>query len=229
MAVDAIDKWLQNPEFTSGVKIYRQFGKNAARLMFYEQKVYKLPALIKDIQAIRDTLNISTGNITSAKKEAFPAASVFKKENKKLPVHILEIKKAGDKAWKEARNLQSTILQQRSKKRRAEMAKRILELVPFAFEQWRNVDEYEKTGSLSFLLGKEKKEKSVNTMTLLELVAASKNIPGYITKFKNQLQNAKTKEKTDYLKKMLAEKESDYSAVNGRLEYLNQKIIELCL
>lgn len=223
MALHEIEKWLKAPELKSGIQLFKKYGNNAAKSLFYESGVYPLSNLIKDLKLILSKLP----DENAAPEPA--ASSVFKRSDKKLPVHVLEIKKAGDKAWKEARNLHATILQQRSKKKRHEMAKRILELVPFAFEQWRNVDDYERTGSLSFLLKEKPAERSVRTMTLLELVAASKNIPGYITKFKNQLQNAKTKEKTDYLKQMIAEKEAEYAAVNERIAFLNDKIVELCL
>lgn len=226
MAIDAIEKWLKAPEMKSGISLFKKYGSNSAKALFYESGVYKLPQLIKDLKAIAST---PPQRLSTPVQSVSAPPSAFKRTDKKLPVHVLEIKKAGDKAWKEARNLHATILQQRSRKRRHEMAKRILELVPFAFEQWRNVDEYERTGSLSFLLENKPQERTVGTMSLIELVAATKNIPGYITKFKNQLPKATTKEKTDYLKRMIAEKEAEYAAVNERIAFLNQKIIELCL
>lgn len=228
MAINPIDQWLKKPEYDSGVVLFKQYSTNAAKILFYETKVYKLPQLINDLKALRNDAVVFV-----EEKKVSVEKTAFKQTPKNLPPHILELKKQADKAWKEARDMHSNILLVRSKKKRHDMAKKILELVPFAFDNWKKVDQFEKTGSLSFLLEKNSNtntdKKPINQMTLMEMINSCKNIPGYITKFKNQLQNSKGKEKTDYLMKMIAEKEAELSAINERILFLDAKIIELCL
>ena len=216
MSLHAVASWLKNPEFKSGVELYKKYGNNPTKLFFFENGAYGLNKLIKEIQCL---------NIKEKKTTVKPAIIV---EKKKYPLHISELKKQADKAWKEARDLHSTILETKNKNKRKLMAQRILELRPLAFELWQKVDHFEATGDLSFLV-KDDEVNSIDKLNLNELITRTKNIPGYITKFKSQLKTAKDKTKIDYLMKMIAAKEMELKAIYERLNFLNDKIIELCL
>jgi len=230
-----IQKWLESPNFPDGLEILKQTSISEARLFLFEQGLFSLQDLIKEIQSFfplvkKKQIKNKTKNKSKPlqqENKILPKIS-FSTPIAELPPLVQDYKKSADIAYKKARQLHANILISRSKSKRAAIAAEIVELTNYAFENWSKIDHFLTTNDMSIF--EPKKEKTdIDHLSIFEIIILLKNIPSYITKFKKQLPNSTSVTKTEKLMREIAERELQLKNINERLKYLDNKIKELNL
>lgn len=230
-----IQKWLESPNFPDGLEILKQTSISEARLFLFEQGLFSLQDLIKEIQSFfplvkKKQIKNKTKNKSKPlqqENKILPKIS-FATPISDLPPLVQDYKKSADIAYKKARQLHGNILISRSRSKRAAMAAEIVELTNYAFENWSKIDYFLATNDISVFAPKKEKTE-IDHLSIFEMIILIKNIPSYITKFKKQLPNSASATKTEKLMREIAERELQLKNINERLKYLDNKIKELNL
>lgn len=201
--------WLNNPEFNSGLELFRKYSKNTAILFFFENKLYGLDRLVTEIKKIKITA-------------ATTALPTKKNTADKIPDVIQGIIDAKNIAWKEARDLHARLMAEPSKVIRHQMAKRITELMPIVKDCWKKLDQYELTGDYSFLTEIKQESKP----DLIKLFSDKILKQNYIIKARRELAAITDALKKQNKAKHLASLEADMENLNKRIDFLNKYIID---
>jgi len=202
--LEDITQWLCNPEYNSGIILYKKYAKNKTLLFFFEHKIYDLDRLISEIKKIE----IPTTHTPEKTKE---------------PEVISALYAAKNIAWKEGSNLHARLMEEPDKNNRHKMAKRIVELVVIVKDCWAKINRYNETGDYSFLVEKKQPEVKSDLFKLFNDRTLKLN---YILKAKNELNKITNAEKKEKKATHLAVLESDLEHINNRLTYLNDYLIK---
>ncbi len=206
MLQNTIDKWLLKPEFNSGLLMLQQYSKNKAILFFFENKMYGLDRMVSEVKKIQ-LPDVHDNNVV----------------NIKTPAVIKGIIDAKNIAWKEARDLHARLMGEPSKTERHKMALRITELSAFVKECWYNIDRYNATGDYSFLTAK---KEIIQKPDLYKLFSEKSLKNNYIIKAKKELTRIDDVFKKQQKANHLASLEADIQAIDSRISFLNEHIIQ---
>lgn len=199
-----IQQWLENPEFTEGIALYKKYSTNKALLFFFENKIYGLDRLTAEIKKI----------------ELPPSAA---EKPKQFPPVIKALIESKNIAWKEASDLHARLMGEPDKAQRYQMALRITELSKIFKDCWEKIDRYEATGDYSFLVPE---KTSTEKPDLYKLFADKQLKQNYIVKAKKELTKIEDAAKKEKKAAHLATLENDVKLIDERLQYLNKYIVE---
>lgn len=228
MAIAAIESWLKNPDYTSGAKLYKQYGGNCFLKDCFSSKSLPLARLISELTNVSAASSIETN--TDAKPEQILAATKKKasrkmvEPDKSFPKEIQELESKWKQHYAEADALHRDLLHTATKDKRKAMAKEILRNMHIVRDIWYRIQYFRETGEIfkdAIPIVNQAED------TLIDTIAKLKNLPTYITKAKKKIPAIKDVEKLQKVMQDLASKEAELNAAWQRIEYLNEKIKEL--
>lgn len=185
MAIASITQWLADPKrtFLYGKALYEQYGDNRVTLALIRSGSgsYHFGKLTEALKKLNEQSNLEPKPIVIADR---PAAKHPTKKNPDLtsaPEQILKIRNDKNTKYARARKLFEMIRLMDSREHRLASGLELLDLMDEVNESWAAIDEWHEKGKVHEAMIAEA-EKSVDDLSLAELLKESKNLPTYISK-----------------------------------------------
>jgi hypothetical protein len=227
MAIAAIEQWLLNPDYSSGVKLYVQYGSNLFLKDCFLNKRLPLSRLVKELKALSLTSTGSVSDWRVSVSEVKPNIAVDKrmvKPDPSVPMEIAELEKKWREHYASADALHRDLLQTATKAKRKQMAYDIVQHMNVVRDIWYRIQYWREHGEIF-----REQVTVVQQMeeTLMDTISKVRNLPTYITKAKKQVPGIKDVKRLQKVMASIDQKEAELKAAWERLEYLNGKIKEL--
>lgn len=230
MAIASILEWLKNPEYSSGVKLYQEFGKNQFLKDAFSSNKLLLQQLIKCLNEINsNTPSYTAPVITVQKEKPAPVPNKEKKsiliDKKSAPKEVLELEVKWKDHYSRADVLHRDMPHIVNKETRRLMAIEILQYMKLVRNIWFQLQYYNEHGSLPATpsqhdLGKD---------DLIDLINKIKNLPTYITKAQKRISEIKDPEKLQIQLSDIEKNKSLLEVAWNRIHFLNELIKEKSL
>jgi hypothetical protein len=223
MAIASITTWLDNPNksYHHGRLLYEQYGDSRVLLTLLKSGSgsYHFSKLKEGLEKVNKKANlvpkqVVVGNYLPAEK------SDLSKKNPDFtdaPAEIEKIRQEKSKRYAQARDLFANIRFMDSRENRLRAGLELLDHMDFVNDSWLVIDEWKETGKV-LELKKVETEKEVADLSVAEMLKEVKNLPTYISKYKQKLKNAKAPALKSKFAKKLEAMQHRFNLIKQRLE-----------
>lgn len=226
MANLRISEWLKNPnrEYDYGTLLYDQYGKSSLLKALFKNgnSPYHSDRLVESLEELNPLLQEEKSapfKIPKLEEITVPVKrySVTDEVWNALPESIKDLYTLNSKLHSHSQLLFNQVRISRSDDHRLALGLDILKERSQLNDNWKTIKDYHQKGFLKEEI-KEKEEKTVQEMTIKDMVAKMINIPTYLCKHKKKLAKMIDGSKKNSLMLLIQQQESQLELIKQRIE-----------